>query len=254
VIDQFEQWLHARRRDRDTELARALRQCDGEQVQAILMVRDDFWVALSRFMDELQIEILQGRNAALVDLFDPTHARKVLADFGQPYGRLPEDDRALTRDQESFLAQTIEGLAQDGRVIPIRLAVFAEMVKGRPWSPGTLKQVGGTQGVGVAFLEETFSSAALRAHQRAAPGGPKALLPESGTAIKGHMRSHEELAAASGYAARPQELDHLLRTLDQEVRLITPTDPEGTQTEGGEAPARAGQFYQLTHDYLVPSI
>src|SRR5262249_5452545 len=119
---------------------------------------------------------------------------------------------------------------------------------------GTLKEVGGTLGVGVAFLEETFSSAALRKHQQAAQGVLRALLPESGTAIKGHMRSHDDLAAASGYGARPQELNHLLRTLDHEVRLITPTDPEGTESAGGEAPAPAGRFYQLTHDYLVPSI
>jgi hypothetical protein len=254
VLDQFEQWLHARMQEQDTELARALRQCDGERVQAIVMVRDDFWVASTRFMGALHIEIVQGRNAALVDLFDLIHARKVLAAFGQAYGRLPNDDGALTRDQESFLAQTIEGLAQDGRVIPIRLAVFAEMVKGRRWSPGSLKEVGGTQGVGVAFLEETFSSATLRRHQQAAQGVLRALLPESGTAIKGHMRSHDDLAAASGYSARTPELNHLLQTLDQEVRLITPTDPEGTQSAGGEAPAPAGQFYQLTHDYLVPSI
>jgi hypothetical protein len=53
VLDQFEQWLHARRRDQDTELARALSQCDGEHVQGLILVRDDFWVALSRFMGEL---------------------------------------------------------------------------------------------------------------------------------------------------------------------------------------------------------
>ena len=50
VLDQFEQWLHARRGDENTELAAALRQCDGEHVQAIVMVRDDFWMAATRFM------------------------------------------------------------------------------------------------------------------------------------------------------------------------------------------------------------
>src|SRR5262249_33185887 len=210
VLDQFEQWLHARRRDQGTELARALRQCDGEHVQCIVLVRDDFWVALTRFMAELQVDILQGRNAALVDLFDPIHARKVLAEFGKAYGRLPQDDRALTKDQECFLTQTIEGLAPDGRVIPIRLVVFAEMIKGRPWTPATLQEVGGTQGVGVAFLEQTFSSAALKVHQKAAEGVLKALLLESYTTIKGHMRSHDDLVAASGYGTRPRELDNLL--------------------------------------------
>src|SRR5262249_5666450 len=42
VLDQFEQWLHARRTEEDAELVQALRQCDGERVQAIVMVRDDF--------------------------------------------------------------------------------------------------------------------------------------------------------------------------------------------------------------------
>jgi formylglycine-generating enzyme required for sulfatase activity len=255
VLDQFEQWLHARRREQDPELGRALRQCDGERVQGLIMVRDDFWVALTRFLGKLPIDILQGRNAALVDLFDPIHARKVLAEFGRAYRRLPEDDRALTNDQESFLTQTIEGLRdQDGRVSPVRLAVFVEMVKGRPWSPATLKEIGGTQGVGFAFLEQTFSSIPLKAHRKAAQGLLKALLPEIGTTIKGGMRSHDDLVAASGYASRRSDLDNLLWTLEHSVRLITPTDPEGTETEGGGQPAPEGRYYQLTHDYLVPSI
>ena len=33
VIDQFEQWLHARRGEEDSELVAALRQCDGEHAQ-----------------------------------------------------------------------------------------------------------------------------------------------------------------------------------------------------------------------------
>jgi eukaryotic-like serine/threonine-protein kinase len=254
VLDQFEQWLHARRGDRDTKLARALRQCDGDRVQAIVMVRDDFWMALTRFMSDLRIDILQGLNAAPVDLFDPIHARTVLTEFGRAYGRLPRGDEALSGDQESFLTQTIDGLAQDGRIIPVRLVLFADMVKGRTWSPATLKDVGGTQGVGVAFLEETFSSPTLRSHLKAAQGVLKALLPEGGTNIKGHMRSYEDLVAASGHATHPGELDNLLRTLDRDARLITPTDPKATETEVGERPSPTGQYYQLTHDYLVPSI
>ena len=83
----------------------------------------------------------------------------------------------------------------------------------------------------------------------------KALLPESGTSIKGHMRSHEELMKASGYAARPKAFDDLLRILDSETRLITPIDPEGIDTEGAEPTTPVGEkFYQLTHDYLVPSL
>jgi formylglycine-generating enzyme required for sulfatase activity len=255
VIDQFEQWLHARRLERDTELAQALRQCDGEHVQCVVLVRDDFWLALSRFMGELQIEILQGRNAALVDLFDPIHARHVLAEFGRAYGRLPEDLEALSREAEGFLTKAVEGLAQDGRVISIRLALFAEMVKGKPWSAATLKEVGGTSGVGVRFLEETFGSSARRGHQRAAQATLRALLPGGGMDIRDHMRSYDDLLHASGNAARPEAFEDLLALLDRELRLITPTDPSGVAGEdrGPHADPR-GKYYQLTHDYLVPSL
>ncbi len=45
----------------------------------------------------------------------------------------------------------------------MRLALFAEMVKGRPWPPATLKEVGGTEGVGVTFLEEPYRLGDTRA-------------------------------------------------------------------------------------------
>jgi hypothetical protein len=41
------------------------------------------------------------------------------------------------------------------------------------------------------------------------------------------MRSHGELLAPSGYQQRPGDFNDLLRILDGELRLITPTDPEG---------------------------
>src|SRR5262249_39048054 len=55
ILDQFEQWLHAKREEQNTELVQALRQCDGERVQCIVLVRDDFWMAATRFMDELEV-------------------------------------------------------------------------------------------------------------------------------------------------------------------------------------------------------
>jgi hypothetical protein len=236
VLDQFEQWLHAKRGEENTELAAALRQCDGEHLQAIVLVRDDFWLAVSRFMADLEIELVQGQSTALVDLFDLRHARKVLTAFGVAYGSLPERPGEMTRDQNAFLDQAIAELAQDGKVISVRLALFAEMVKGKPWAPATLRAVGGTEGVGVAFLEETFSSPQAnprhRIHQKAAQAVLKALLPESGTDIKGQMRSEHELREAAAYAGRPRDFAELLHILDGELRLITPTE-ERMKDEGG---------------------
>ncbi len=167
-----------------------------------------------------------------------------------------------SKDQKQFLEQAVSGLAQEGKVISVRLALFAEMMKGKAWTPATLKEVGGTEGVGVTFLEETFSSATAplehRYHQNAARAVLKSLLPESGTDIKGHMRSYAELLEASGYGSRPKDFDDLIRILDGEIRLITPTDPEGKDDQGepgGVSPRSSGiRYYQLTHDYLVPSL
>ncbi len=283
ILDQFEQWLHAQRDQDNTELVQALRQCDGGRVQCVVMVRDDFWMAATRFMRELEIRLVEGQNSAAVDLFPMRHAEKVLAAFGRAFGALPENaigeprgvSPRVEHDQQAFLEQALRGLAQEGKVICVRLALFAEMMKGKSWTPATLKAVGGTEGVGATFLEETFSAATAppehRYHQKAARAVLQALLPESGTDIKGHMRSHAELLAASGYASRPKEFDELLRILDGEIRLITPTDPEGkvgwvesseptkvglvgSEDSTHPTPTSSLRYYQLTHDYLVPSL
>lgn len=257
VIDQFEQWLYSTDQQSDSELALALRQCDGESVQCVLLVRDDFWLAVSRFMSELEIELLQNKNMALVDLFDKIHARKVLAEFGQALGRLPDHFSALTSDQVSFLDQAIDDVSEDDKVIPVRLALFAEMVKGKPWTPETLKKIGGTAGVGLMFLDECFTSSGApaehRIHERAVHATLKELLPRPGANIKGSMRSRNELLAVSGYEERPAQFDALLRVLDAELRLITPTNAEDSDRDSESVPSQQ-QYYQLTHDYLVPAI
>ena len=108
-------------------------------------------------------------------------------------------------------------------------------VGGKAWTPASLKAVGGTEGVGVTFLEETFSAATAppehRYHPESGESRPKALLPETGSDIKGHMRSYAELLEASGYGGRPKDFDDLIRILDNEIRLITPTDPEGKDAD-----------------------
>jgi eukaryotic-like serine/threonine-protein kinase len=257
VLDQFEQWLHARRSEEHTELIAALRHCDGQHVQAIVMVRDDFWMAATRFMRNLEIRLLEGENSAAVDLFDLDHARKVLVAFGRAFGKLPENSSDASKDQKDFLKESVNGLAEEGKVISVRLALYAEMMKGKPWTPATLKEVGGTKGVGITFLEETFSASTAapehRLHQKAAQAVLKALLPESGTDIKGQMRSRQELLESSSYANRPRDFDDLIHILDRELRLITPTDPEGSSSESQQA-TPSGQYYQLTHDYLVHSL
>lgn len=213
-------------------------------------------MAASRFMRALETRIVEGHNFATVDLFDEDHARKVLVKFGQAFGKLPAQSSRWTDEEQEFVVQVAAGLAQDGQVVCVRLALFAEMVKGKPWRIDTLDDVGGTAGIGVNFLEDTFSSRNAnpehRLHQQATRNVLRSLLPQAGNDIKGHMRSHEELLEASGYKNSAADFRDLLRILDGELRLITPTDPDGFQSETSSD--AGSKYYQLTHDYLVPSL
>ncbi|MHB8969851.1 MAG: protein kinase domain-containing protein [Pirellulaceae bacterium] len=257
VIDQFEQWLHGKTDKDRRELLGALRQCDGVRLQCLLMVRDDFWLAVGRFMTDLEIDLVQGHNAALVDLFDRQHACKVLAELGRAYGRLPPDLQSLEPAQEAFLQKATAGLLQEDRVVPVRLALFAEMVKGKPWSPETLREMGGAEGVGVTFLEETFSARTAnpryRLQQAAVRAVLGALLPARGTDIRGRVCSNAELLDISGYGKKPREFKELMRILDGETRLLTPMDLDAIDSQDLRA-MPGSRYYQLTHDYLVPSL
>ena len=250
ILDQFEQWLHAHGGEEDGALVRALRQCDGGRAECILIVRDDFWMSAIRFMRCLEVVPLEGRNIAAVDLFDLRHARKVLAAFGRALEALPRNTEERSRAQNQFLDQAVAELGQAGKVLCLQLSLFAEMVKSKPWTPATLRDVGGAQGIGVKFLEESFAApsapAAHRWHLEAVRGTLKALLPETGMNIKGHVRSRSELLTASGYADRPHDFDDLIRILDDEIRLLTLIDPRSHDGGGNTSSIFAGQRASLS--------
>ena len=276
VVDQFEQWLHshgqalAEETGEDVMVA-ALRQADGQRVQCLLMIRDDFWLGISRLFQVLEVPLVEGQNSRLVDLFDLRHARRVLEMFGQAYGCLPAAFSDFTPAQQAFLDESIRGLSEGGKVISVRLSLFAEMMKGRTWTPESLSEVGGIAGIGVTFLEETFSSRTSpphhRLHQEAARAVLRHLLPEKDTQIRGKVRSYHDLLDVSGYGPRPHDFRQLMNILDAELRIITPTAmtsdsmaPPGSATSlpalaQSTAPALISAFfYQLTHDFLVPPL
>ena len=259
-IDQFEQWLHTHPPDAEAPLVRALRQCDGVHLQCVLMVRDDFWLAISRFFRDLELPLQDGLNSGLVDLFDRAHAERVLGEFGRSYRQVEQPASAA---QRRFIHQAIGELLQEGVVIPVRLAMFAEMMKNRPWSSDSLRDVGGTTGLGARFLEETFLAPSARPEHRsqaeAAQKVLQCLLPAAGTDIKGGARSANELRAVAGLDHDVLRFQELLRILDNELKLITPvgTDQFDEMSTAQGAPATAGRAeasYQLAHDYLVPSL
>jgi eukaryotic-like serine/threonine-protein kinase len=154
VLDQFEQWLSTWRGDEEAGLVAALRDCNGEHVQAIVMVRDEFWMDVNRLEKQLGVEFRRTKNSYGMDLFDPIHARSVLEEFGRAFDRLPDE----LSDREAFLDQAVEGLSEKNKVAPVRLSLFAWMIRGRSWTSITLNTVGGAKGVVVNFLVETFEA------------------------------------------------------------------------------------------------
>ena len=245
VIDQLEQWLSGHEVLSDSLLVRALRQCDGEYLKAVLLVRDDFALGTARLMSALEIPMRQGENTAVVDLFDEVHAESVLEQFGRAWGRLPAEG-ALTAAQQQFLRLAVEQVSEGGRVVCVRLVVLAELLRQRQWLPQTLQELGGAEGAGVAYLESIFegrgANPGLRMQSEAARRVLRAMLPTGQLLIRGAAKTRESLREASGIAAGDASFDALLNVLDRDLRLLTPTD------------ADEGSRYQLTHDFLVPSI
>ena len=102
---------------------------------------------------------------------------------------------AAARTRTSSSSKPSPGWPRKARSSRVRLALFAEMVKGKPWTPATLKEVGGTEGVGVTFLEETFSAATAPPEAPPAPeGGPGG--PESPAARDRHRHQGPDAVAA----------------------------------------------------------
>lgn len=117
-----------------------MRQCDGSSVQCLVLVRDDFYASLNRFFQQLEVPIVEEHNSALVDLFDVDHARKVLTAIGMAYGKLPETPAKPSEEQTRFLHHAVEGLADEGKVICVRLGSVRSQ-ENRPRRVGSLEMV-----------------------------------------------------------------------------------------------------------------
>ena len=254
-IDQFEQWLE-RNEVENSQLVAAFRHCDGEHLQCVLMVRDEFGMMAARLLYELDIPVEQGVNFAAVSTLPSKHARQTLVKFGRALDQFSQGDGNLSADQESFLDAAIESISENGRVVPVQLALFTEITRDRTWETDVLAETG-QHGLGVAFLEKSFGEKTLhpecRLHRVAARRVLKALLPARNIEIKGSLKTREELLRASGYEGSAEKFNALMRLLDRELRLITPTevirDESSDQTTDEAATKETG--YLLAHDFMV---
>jgi len=256
VIDQFEQWLHRKNGIYQGALADALGQCDGTHVQALLLVRDDFWMSTTRLMKHLEIDLSPENNLQGVDLFDLSHAEKVLTAIGRAYGKLPEYPRHIRSAQKRFLQKAVEELSKENRVITVRLTLFAEMMKNRDWTLESLKSVGGVGGLGVTFLEETFEGIhALPEHrhnQEQCKAILQALIPDGSLEITGPKMNSALLAKAANLPDQSPEFAAVIRILEKDLRLVTGV--EAAPSEDPDELTQPPYAYQITHDYMVSGI
>src|SRR5262249_7294419 len=148
------------------------------------------YLSLNRLFHQLEIPLREWENFQAVELFDPDHARRVLALFGQAYNRLPQPPAALSPDQRLFLDTAVEGIwCQDGKVSPVQLSLFAHLMRSDPWDDvKLLSKAGGEEGIGVRFLEAIFSSrhapAPNRLHEKAVRAVLGHLLPQRNEDIR----------------------------------------------------------------------
>jgi len=273
VLDQFEAYLHEADENADW-LVETLRQCDGIAVQAMLIVREDFFREASSFMKAIEEPLLQNSNFATIERFSKTHARRVLTGFGIALQAI--NPNAPDWAAEKFVEQAVDALAEEGRVTPVRLAMLTEMLRDSPWTPATLRQVGGMDGLEVAFLRERLTGAGAHPEFRRRPDLVRrildSLLPVESVSIRQHTVTADEIIARGGMEENPETVRELLRLLDREVRLITPAGSEesagpsgsagaiavGSSLASGSSGGSSGRHgparYQLTHDHLVPSL
>jgi len=132
-------------------------------------------------------------------------------------------------------------MTTDGKVVPVRLALFAEMVKGQSVDAGGVAGGGGAEGVGVNFLEETFAAPTAPLDtgrtcrpSRSAPGPCTSPVRTSRADA-----SRVELQTAAGYDAKPAEFDDLPPRPGSGIEARPPT--EAATAEAGAS------YYQLTH-------
>lgn len=244
VLDQFEQYLANTPLDLQHELVQALRQCNGSDLKAILIVRDDFWNSISQFMHLLESSLSDHRNAMSLPLLTQRHAERTLEAIGRAYECLPKSPEPISESQRCFIEIAVQQLSTEGSVVCVRLTMFAELMRNHPWEPKTLSKLGGMDGAAMKYLQESFDAKTAPISHRSVASICReilrALLPNLPVETKSFAQSKNELSDLIQTASRVQ-FEQAIGILEKELRLIS------TVGQGDDSKP----LYSLTHDYLV---
>ncbi|MGB7343071.1 MAG: serine/threonine-protein kinase, partial [Pirellulaceae bacterium] len=273
VLDQFEAWSGQATLEERRDFAEALRQCDGQHIRALVVIRDDYWMAATEFLKWLEIPLQEGRNIASVDLLDCAHASRILEAIGRESGELPKDPEPLSSKQSQFITQAVDELSAGGSVICVHLVMFSQMLRLQDWSPRGLKSVGGVSGACSLFFQELFTptsgtGARSPEYRRIAPAVLpvlQALLPTESDSVMTNTRTKAELAALVEQAGHGHLLDDCLRILGEDLCIIGVVQSDFDSANGShsesdlidaenpiaDATTADSTEYRLAHDFLV---
>ena len=257
VLDQFEQWLTNTRNPEEAELTEALRQCASERVQALILIRDEFWLSTSQYLHFLGQRIEEHRNAMPLPLFDIRHARSVLTAIGRAYGLLPVETETLAKPQIQFISEAVDSIADHERVICVHLTVFAEATKNSEWDVKHFRAKGGLDGIGRDYVTGIFTNpetpAFIKRHSHEAWGVLKQLLPVTSTKLKGVGVERQALLRDSEVPMSQSCFDGLMKFLEFDCNLISRVETDA-EDESLNIESKQDSKYSLTHDFLVKPI
>ena len=253
------------------EFADALRQCDGGQIRALVVTRDDFWMGVTVLLRRLELPLQEGRNIASVDLIDPPHARRMLESIGRAVGTLPSDPEPLTSQQQQFIRQAVDELAIGESVIAVHLVIFGQIVKLREWTPRALRNSGGVTGACSLYFQELFGSrttAGFRSpeYRRIAPAVIpilSALLPTDDGSVLDSSKTESELRSEAHLSRCEHVFKDCLRVLSEDLRIIAVMDSDSDGQIDEQPPlAEISETdvsgcelrYRLSHDFLAEPI
>lgn len=260
VLDQFEQWLHGKKSE-NRELADALLECDGINVQVLLLVREDFFTETRGFIRGLGLDWETEVCDEYCDPLGKTDAQLILAKLGAGYNRsgfdklqhglsiVPEND-----PRRLFLVKAVQGLsAGKDYILPVHLSTLAWLMRERDWHVENLPL--DLRAVGADYLREIFETPGVlpaKTHS-----GCKAILRAFLPSPDVMIKMNTDIASLREAFGKSPDFEGVIYTLDKELRLITPVDAYSQETSMDNREPRntnKAQFYTLTHDYLVESL
>ncbi len=272
LLDQFDAWASPATTDELQALAAALRHCDGEALQTLIVIRDDYWVPTTEFLHLVECGVEQWKNARAVELIDRHHARRLLESVGRSYGSLPALPEPLDQQQTEFLDRAIEQMVLKGRIVPIQLAMFIKMAKLLPWHPDTLTNAGETQGMCVNLFQDLFEGQAAPPIYQRVKGSVadvlQMLLPAPDQTVRCVVVSSEDLQEVVALAGRENQLYRALQILIEDLRLVIRvalppagqltnsqlTNSQYSANDDRPTDMRKIEYYQLANDFLTEPV